>query len=102
MDLVLDLAENLADLILYGVRSGGLLLETVQVREQLAVCKIAQIVTGQSLFDSYFLPQFPMGYCGFSVGLKRRNYLPTIFLSSFRIWLIKYRIRVASIFIAIS
>ena len=46
VNLVLDLAEDLADLVLDGVRPAGLLFEAVQVGEQLAVYEIPQIVAG--------------------------------------------------------
>ena len=36
LNLVLDLAEDLTDLVLDGVRPAGLLLEAVQVGEELA------------------------------------------------------------------
>ena len=49
LNLVLDLAEYLADLVFDGVRAGGLLLEAVQVGEQLAIDKLAQVVAGQCL-----------------------------------------------------
>ena len=47
VNLVLDLAENLADLVLDGVRPGGPLLEAVQVGKELAVDEVAQVVAGQ-------------------------------------------------------
>jgi hypothetical protein len=49
LDLVLDLAEDLADLVFDGVRPAGLLLEAVQVGKQLAVDEVAQVVAGQRL-----------------------------------------------------
>jgi uncharacterized protein with PhoU and TrkA domain len=49
LDLVLDLAEDLADLVFDGVRPAGLLLEAVQVGEELAVDEVAQVVAGQRL-----------------------------------------------------
>ena len=49
LDLVFDLAEDLADLVLDGVRPGRLLLEAVQVGEELAVDEVAQVVAGQGL-----------------------------------------------------
>jgi hypothetical protein len=45
-DLVLDLAEDFADLVFDGVRPGGLQLETVQVGEQLQVDEVAEVVAG--------------------------------------------------------
>jgi hypothetical protein len=47
LNLVLDLAENLADLVFDGVGTGGLELEAVQIGEQLLVDEIAQVVPGQ-------------------------------------------------------
>ncbi|RFC34709.1 MAG: hypothetical protein DID90_2727554689 [Candidatus Nitrotoga sp. LAW] len=47
VNLVLDLAENFADLIFEGIRPAGLLLKAVQVGEELAVDEIAQVVAGQ-------------------------------------------------------
>jgi len=49
VDLVLDLAEYLADLVFDGVRAIGFLLEAVQVGKQLAVYEVAQIVAGRRL-----------------------------------------------------
>ena len=49
LDLVLDLAEDLADLVFDGVRPAGLLLEAVQVGEELPVDEVAQVVAGQRL-----------------------------------------------------
>jgi hypothetical protein len=46
LDLVLDLAEDLADLVFDGVRPAGALLEAGQVGEQLAVDEVAQVVAG--------------------------------------------------------
>ena len=48
-DLVLDLAEYLADFELNGVRPGRLLLETVQIGKELTIHKVAQIVVRQGL-----------------------------------------------------
>ena len=39
LDLVFDLAEDLADFVLDGVRPGGLLLEAVQIGEELRLTK---------------------------------------------------------------
>lgn len=44
LDAVLDLAEDFADLVFDGVRASGLLLETVQVGEELAVDELDQVV----------------------------------------------------------
>ena len=49
LDLVLDLAEDLADLVFDGVRPAGLLLEAVQVGEELLVDEVAEVVAGQRL-----------------------------------------------------
>ncbi|MCK6493374.1 MAG: hypothetical protein L6Q34_08075 [Nitrospira sp.] len=43
LDLVFDLAEDFADLVLDGVRLAGLLLETVQVGKELQVDELRQI-----------------------------------------------------------
>ena len=47
LDLVLDLPEYLADLVLDGVGAGGLLLEAVEVGEELPVHEVTQIVPGE-------------------------------------------------------
>jgi hypothetical protein len=44
-DLVLQLAEDLADLVFNRVRTAGLLFDAVQVWEQLPVDEITQVVT---------------------------------------------------------
>ena len=44
VDLVLDLAEDLANLVFDRIRSARLLLEAVQIREELAINEVAQIV----------------------------------------------------------
>ena len=49
LDLVLDLAEDLADLVFDGVRPAGPLLEAVQVGKELAVDEVAQVVAGHGL-----------------------------------------------------
>jgi hypothetical protein len=49
MDLVLDLAENLADFIFDGVRPAGPFPETMEIREKLAVDEFAQIIPGKCL-----------------------------------------------------
>ena len=46
LNLVLDLAENLADLVFDGIRPARLLLEAVQVGEELSVDEITQVVAG--------------------------------------------------------
>ena len=48
LNLVLDLAEDFADLVFDGVRPGGLLLEAVEIGEELLIDEIAKIVAGQS------------------------------------------------------
>ncbi len=45
-DLVLDLAEDFPHLVFDGVRSGGLLLEAVQVGEEFLVHEVAEVVAG--------------------------------------------------------
>ena len=47
LNLVLNLAENFANLVFDGVRPGGPLLEAVQIGKQLAVDEIAEVVAGQ-------------------------------------------------------
>jgi hypothetical protein len=49
VDLVLDLAEDLADLVFDGVRPAGALLEAVQVGEELGVDEVAQVVASLGL-----------------------------------------------------
>ena len=49
VNLVLDLAEDFADLVFDGVRPGGLLLEAVQVGKELLIDEIAQVVAGHGL-----------------------------------------------------
>ena len=49
LDLVLDLAENLADLVFDGVRPARLLFEAVQVGEELQIDEIAEVVAGLGL-----------------------------------------------------
>ncbi|HEY4930912.1 MAG TPA: hypothetical protein VII23_05010 [Terriglobales bacterium] len=49
LDLVFDLAEDFADFVLDGVGAGGLLLEAVQVRKELLVDEVAEIVADQAL-----------------------------------------------------
>ena len=49
LDLVLDLAKDLANLVLQRLRAAGLGLEAVQVREQLAVDEGDQVVAGHRL-----------------------------------------------------
>jgi len=46
LDTVLDLAEYFADLVFDGEGRGGALLETVQVRKELGVDEVAQVVAG--------------------------------------------------------
>ena len=48
LDLVLDLAEDLPNLVFDGVRAARLLLELVQVGKQLPVHEVAEVVPGQS------------------------------------------------------
>ena len=49
LNLVLDLAEDLADLVFDGVRPAGSLRKPVQVGKELAVDKVAEVVAGQRL-----------------------------------------------------
>ena len=49
LNLVFDLAENLADLVLDGVRPAGLLLEAVQIGKELDVDEIAEIIARHHL-----------------------------------------------------
>jgi hypothetical protein len=49
LDLVADLAENLADLVFDGVRAAGALLEAVQVGAELEVDEVPEVVTGERL-----------------------------------------------------
>jgi len=47
LNLVLDLAEDLPDLVFDGVRPARLLLEAVQVRKEFPIHEIAEVVAGQ-------------------------------------------------------
>ena len=49
LNLVLDLAEYLANLVFDGVRAARLLLEAVQVGKELPVHEVAEVVAGQGL-----------------------------------------------------
>ena len=49
LNLVLDLAEDLADLVFDGIRPARLLLEAVQVGEELAVDEVAEVIAGERL-----------------------------------------------------
>ena len=49
LNLVLDLAEDFADLVFDGVRAAGLLLEAVQVGKELPVDEVAEVVAGHGL-----------------------------------------------------
>lgn len=44
LDLVLDLPENLPDLVFDRVRPAGLLLEPMQIRKELAVDEVPQVI----------------------------------------------------------
>ena len=46
LNLVLDLAEDLPDLVLDGVRAARLLLEAVQVGEKFRVDELAEVIAG--------------------------------------------------------
>ena len=48
LDAVLYLAEDFADLVFDGVRAGGLGLEAVEVREELGVDELDEVVAGES------------------------------------------------------
>ena len=87
LDLVLDLAENFADLVFDGVRPAGLLLEAVQVGKELPVDEIPEIVASHRLVvvDLAVLafgsgPAFPSGRacreCGCISSLPRRPRRP--------------------------
>jgi hypothetical protein len=47
LDFVFDLSEDLPDFIFDGVRSAGLLSEAAQVREELVIDEIPQVVAGK-------------------------------------------------------
>jgi hypothetical protein len=47
VDLVFDLAKNLADLVFDGIRPAGLLLEAVEVGKELEVDELTQVTAGQ-------------------------------------------------------
>ena len=49
LNLVLNFAEDFADLVFNGVRTGGALLEPVEVGEEFAVDEIAEVVAGHGL-----------------------------------------------------
>jgi hypothetical protein len=49
LDFVLQLAKNLPDLVLDGIRTRGALGEPLQIREQLLVDELAQIIPGECL-----------------------------------------------------
>ena len=49
LNLVLDLAEDLADIVFDGVRPAGSLRISVQVGKELAVDEVAEVVAGQRL-----------------------------------------------------
>jgi len=44
LNFVLDLAENLSDFVFNGVRPACLLFEALQVRKELAVYEVAEVV----------------------------------------------------------
>jgi hypothetical protein len=62
LNLVLDLPENLTDLVLDGVRAAGLFLEAIQVRKELQVYEISEIVASQRLVVVN-LAVFALGRC---------------------------------------
>ena len=49
LDLVLNLTENFAKLVFDRVRAAGLLLEPVQIRKELLVDEVAQVIPGHGL-----------------------------------------------------
>jgi hypothetical protein len=49
LDLVADLPEDFADLVFDGVRSAGALFETVEVRKELLVDVVPEVITRESL-----------------------------------------------------
>ena len=49
LDLVADLPEDLADLVFDGVRSAGALFETVEVRKELLIDEVPEVITGKGL-----------------------------------------------------
>jgi len=48
-DLVLDLAEDLPDLVLDGIRAAGLLREATEVGEEPLIDEVAEVVADQAL-----------------------------------------------------
>ncbi len=62
LDLVLDFAEDLADLVFDRVRPAGFLLEAVQVGEELLIDEVAQVVAGLG-FVVVDLAVFVLGGC---------------------------------------
>jgi len=48
LDLVFDLAEDFADLVLDGVRPAGLLLEAVQIGKELQIDELGEVAAGKS------------------------------------------------------
>src|SRR5260370_35590093 len=49
LDLVLDFAEDFANLVFDGVRTAGLLLEAVKIGKKLAADKVAKVIAGHCL-----------------------------------------------------
>ncbi len=49
-NLVLDLAENLTDLVFKRIGAGGALPETMQIRKQLEINEISQVIAFQGFF----------------------------------------------------
>ncbi len=47
LDLILNLAENLPDFVFDGVRAAGLFLEPLQIREELQIDEVPEVVAGQ-------------------------------------------------------
>src|SRR6185437_15042479 len=48
-NLVLDLAEDFADLVFNGVRPARLLLESMQIGKELQINELSEVATGQGL-----------------------------------------------------
>jgi hypothetical protein len=60
LNLVFDLAEDFADFVFNGIGTGGALLESVEVWEELGVDEIAEVVSGER-FVVVELPGFVFG-----------------------------------------
>ena len=62
LNLVLDLAEDLADLVFKGIWAAGLCRKGVQIRKELPVDKVAQVIAGHR-FVVVQLAVRPLGRC---------------------------------------